>query len=706
VQSGATDSIAHSHCADSHRPRAVATPPTVKPTLAPPPTKPAPRPSPARPTLPPKPTITLPLLPAGAAQTYSVTNPTTNAKLYVQVFAPQDTSQKYPALVLVPGGIGDSRAFKDDAMRMASAGIVAITFDPDGRGQSTGQEDYNGYRQQDGLAAVVRFAATLPYVDAQNIGIVTYSYGITMGSGALARHPDLPVKFLIDWEGPADRNDTSGCSTGNAGRILWQPCSNDAWWSEREAVNFIGRIRVPYQRIQSEKDHVQPDNTHAVEMINAAIQGGVPWVRLNDYPPNQTYDPNAPPAMLPEAMDRQLTQTVIRYARELFGTSAEAPVATPSSGQGVLYLGIMVHLEGWNDGQDQARFQEHARLMREYATLFEKYGAKLTWESKEVTEGILRWGDNVLLEMEQRGHGVGVHADIGGQRDYDCRRFAADLRAEKEQLESLGVTVRHVSGIVSHCDWVTAAADAGYLFTTGQVAYAVMSMPPESRPAEYRNCPSPAVCYDVFPAELQARLHPWRMNSGLDWLTPSPNGRLVLIPASGELSYMEENATGQTSDKGKDLTQADIDYFIQELEQAIALAQPGQWNYMSRPDAAAYNPTKMLQNLLADWERRTGSSPYSRAPFITSLIHENDFYRSGAVGWTSIYFAMNGPKKGNPLPPPWDLNAPDPSRPRTEADKDAIWAAYEELVAYAAAHLTVVTSEDIVALARKERGNP
>ncbi len=270
-------------------------------------------------TLPPKPNVTPPI-PADVAQTYSVTNPTTNAKLHVQVFAPQDTAgKKYPALVLVPGGIGDGKAFTDDALRMASAGIIAITFDPDGRGKSTGQEDYNGHKQQDGLAAVVRFAATLPNVDAQKIGIATYSYGITMGSGALARHPDVPVKFLIDWEGSADRNYTSGCSADNRGRIQWQPCSDNAWWSEREAVNFIGtlRVRVPYQRIQSEKDHVQPNNAHAVDMINAAIKGGVPWVRLNDYPPNQTYDPKSPPQMFPEAMDQQLTQTVIRYAREL-----------------------------------------------------------------------------------------------------------------------------------------------------------------------------------------------------------------------------------------------------------------------------------------------------------------------------------------------------------------------------------------------------
>jgi dipeptidyl aminopeptidase/acylaminoacyl peptidase len=271
----------------------------------------------------PSPNTTLPPIPAGAAQTYSVTNPTTNAKLYVQVFAPQDTSKKYPALVLVPGGTGDSKAFTDDAMQMASVGIVAITFDPDGRGKSTGQEDYNGHKQQDGLAAVVRFAATLSNVDAQKIGVATYSYGITMGSGALARHSDLPVKFLIDWEGPADRNYTSGCqpADGRGDKIKWQPCSDNAWWSEREAVNFIGtlRVRVPYLRIQSEKDHVQPNNAHAVDMINAAIKGGVPWVRLNDYPPNQTYDPKSPPQMFPEQMDRQLAQTVIRYARELFG---------------------------------------------------------------------------------------------------------------------------------------------------------------------------------------------------------------------------------------------------------------------------------------------------------------------------------------------------------------------------------------------------
>jgi len=290
------------------------TAPPAKPSVVPPtlPTRTAP------PTL--MPTVLASPQPAGAPNTYWVTNPTTNARLYVQVFAPQDAGKKYPALVLVPGGIADSSAFIDDAAQMTRAGIVALAFDPDGRGKSEGKEDYDGHKQQDGLAAVIRFAATLPNVDASKIGVATYSYGITMGSGTLARYSDLPVKFLMDWEGPANRNYTSACKPagGKGGKIAWQPCSDNAWWSEREAVNFIGKLRVPYQRIQSEKDHVQPTNAHAVDMINAAIKGGVPWVRLNDYPPNQTYDPKAPPQMFPEQMDRQLAQTVIRYAQELF----------------------------------------------------------------------------------------------------------------------------------------------------------------------------------------------------------------------------------------------------------------------------------------------------------------------------------------------------------------------------------------------------
>ena len=60
---------------------------------------------------------------------------------------------------------------------------------------------------------------------------------------------------------------------------------------------------------------------------------------------------------------------------------------------------------------------------------------------------------------------------------------------------------------------------------------------------------------------------------------------------------------------------------------------------------------------------------------------------------------MQNNKKVQPLSPPYDLNAPDPSMLRTEEDQQAIFAAYEKMVAYAAAHLHVVTSEDILEMA-------
>ncbi len=282
-------------------------------------------------------------------------------------------------------------------------------------------------------------------------------------------------------------------------------------------------------------------------------------------------------------------------------TPAVAPTPDPQQPT-VLYLGLMVHLEGWNDDQDQARFEQHARLLGEYASLFETYGAKLTLESKEMTPGSAKWGDNILLQMQQRGHGIGVHADIGGEKNYPCRQMSEDLRQKKLELEALGVTVRHLSGNVSTCDWVTASIDAGYAFTTGTVAYGLMSLPLAKRPAEYRNCVSPAACHQVYPTDLAGRLHPWRANSGTDWIEPSANGRLIILPASGGLKCMDEDQNGQSiTGKGCQYTREDINLFFKEVDQALTLLDPNQVNiyYNSWSFGEALD-----QTLLEEWLQR------------------------------------------------------------------------------------------------------
>jgi hypothetical protein len=255
----------------------------------------------------------------------------------------------------------------------------------------------------------------------------------------------------------------------------------------------------------------------------------------------------------------------------------QVEVTGSNSNRPLLYLGIMVHLEGWDDNRDQESFERHVSLVREYADLFERYGAKLTLESKELTDGSIRWGDNVLLEMERRGHGIGVHADIGGSLSYDCDRFTPDLRAERLQLESLGVSVRHVSGNTSHCDWVTATINAGYEFTTGTVAYNVMSMPEESRPEEYRHCPTPSKCHQIYPPDLVDRLHPWRAMDGSNWLTHDPEGGLVILASDGGLNCIQEELEGGVTSPCE-FNDGDIAYTVDRIEEALSLASPDQVN--------------------------------------------------------------------------------------------------------------------------------
>jgi len=123
--------------------------------------------------------------------------------------------------------------------------------------------------------------------------------------------------------------------------------------------------------------------------------------------------------------------------------------------------------------------------------------------------------------------------------------------------------------------------------------------------------------------------------------------------------------------------------------------QPFWWNKLMTPDAEEYNPTAYLQQRLDGWDR----TQVGRPPIITSLIHENNFSRSGPEGWNAFYFS--GGDNSHPLQPPFDLNAPESSVLRTVAEQEAIWAAYEEMVAWASANLRVVTSEDIVAMAAR-----
>ncbi|HBR80577.1 MAG: hypothetical protein UX09_C0034G0004 [Candidatus Uhrbacteria bacterium GW2011_GWE2_45_35] len=254
-----------------------------------------------------------------------VVNPNSNTELLVKLFYPQnfEENDSIDLLVLVPGGNSNSTSFTSGSKNAASlteAGLAILIFDPDGRGESEGEENQNGYVQQDGLAAIIEFAAKdLPDAKINKIGVVSFSFGVSMASGALSRYPNLPVSFYIDWEGPVDRNDFAGCDNDRVGHLRNKvDCGDEAFFAEREAVNFIPKLEIPYWRLQSETDHAQPDVLSAVRAINAALGGSVPLVGLNENEIKASLSETAPPSMIPDVLDKRLMTEVEKIAEKLF----------------------------------------------------------------------------------------------------------------------------------------------------------------------------------------------------------------------------------------------------------------------------------------------------------------------------------------------------------------------------------------------------
>jgi len=186
------------------------------------------------------------------------------------------------AVVLTPGTNDPGSVFEGwsqpvNALEIASRGHVAVHFDPAGRGQSWGDEDYGGPEHQDDLRAVL--AHIRPQVD--RMGVLSISLGLAMAAGALTE--DLGVDWLLDWEGPCDREII--CAGGKIMvPALGHSLDDDVYWHPREAVRHVGRLKCGYVRVQSVRDHAQPGELrHAMRMIEAAAAGELPFFHLNEH---------------------------------------------------------------------------------------------------------------------------------------------------------------------------------------------------------------------------------------------------------------------------------------------------------------------------------------------------------------------------------------------------------------------------------------
>jgi hypothetical protein len=275
----------------------------------------------------------------------------------------------------------------------------------------------------------------------------------------------------------------------------------------------------------------------------------------------------------------------------------------------------MTHLEGWEtETQNERQFNAHADAARRFADIFEKYDAKVTFEARpEFVRASNKWGDNVMRELNERGHGVGLHADLGGNArkiGQTQQEFNDELQLMKKGFEeNTGIQIRHVSGICSSLDWAEGAIKAGFDFTTGGVAYCVMSLPEKERPEEFKNCDSPLVCHDTFPYEVLDRIHPWRISTAEDWLNPDRKGELVYFAAENALPGLFEEDAG-IEKKAKDFNQKDIQNFTERIDKALEYAEKDDRISVIYPGFSIGDPdfdAKMLENWL------TAIKPYVKS---------------------------------------------------------------------------------------------
>lgn len=238
-------------------------------------------------------------------------------------------------------------------------------------------------------------------------------------------------------------------------------------------------------------------------------------------------------------------------------------------GKGVVYLTLVVHVEGWNDEGNKNIFNDHAKKLRSYAALFDKYDAKMTLEAKEIIDGCIRWNDNVLYELEQDGHAVGIHADVGGEKDATAQSMTTKLNEMKQKLARLGINARFVSGVASKADWITACKNSGFEAVTCMVNYGLWSLDPKLRPSYFEEYKTPAEGHGAYPEKIEDRLHAWYADNGSNWIKNSDKSDLLIIPSGLSLTNAYEELSENSNSVKTEFTQDDINAWKEALDKAI-----------------------------------------------------------------------------------------------------------------------------------------
>jgi len=236
-----------------------------------------------------------------------------------------------------------------------------------------------------------------------------------------------------------------------------------------------------------------------------------------------------------------------------------------------IHLTMSIRVEGSaNDDTVKATFDAHGARLVSAADALDAHGAKGTFEvNSDYLGGMTAFGPELLTGLVARGHGTGLYADMRPDADHKGVKTAVGKMIL--DLDAMSLAARHASGVCTSGDWVGALNDIGIEAATGLGAWCARSLDP--LPAEYAavtSCTAGGSCAQPVPAELAARVVPWRADDGAAWLTPAAEG-VWMLPTEGSMTCLAENAGGG-SDQSCDLAADDTATFLGQLDAAIALS--------------------------------------------------------------------------------------------------------------------------------------
>ena len=276
-------------------------------------------------------------------------------------------------------------------------------------------------------------------------------------------------------------------------------------------------------------------------------------------------------------------------------TQSPPPTTVASPDVGPVLVGLVIHAEGFRmETTNQDQYRIHRDGLAAVADAAERNGAVLQFDlSPEFIEAHETWGDDFIGRLVAAGHGVGFHADAGGD-DPPLQALVARIEEGVERLRTLGIEEPSVSGICSRTPWVEAAVIAGVGVSSGAVEYCLTAVDEPLLPpgkADVAACPNPSACHGNVFDDLEERLYPLRAASARRWVRNDPWGPLLILigESASSIDCLSDGATGGS---GCRLDRADIDLFLDQIaayEAARTKEEPAtlvmSWSIGSLPDA-------------------------------------------------------------------------------------------------------------------------